>query len=53
MHKKCLKLVVESAMLNFTYVYHGAKIAKAGPGFENWIYQKVSITKKLSPKLIF
>ena len=38
MHKKGLKFapVVELAKLNFTYMYHSTKIAKARPGFEDW-----------------
>ena len=37
MHKKGLKfaLVVELVKLNFTYMYHSTKIAKAGPGFDD------------------
>ena len=38
MHKKGLKFapVVKLAKLNFTYLYHSTKIAKARPGFDDW-----------------
>jgi hypothetical protein len=37
MHKKGLRFapVVELAKLNFTYIYHSTKIAKARPGFDD------------------